>query len=193
MDRAYANALKRKQDLASELAEVDTFLKLYARFQGDGAAESAGIEGEQQADASASAGQNITRNRLKKFSHAARKRAYGGRGTPPVLVADAAVEAILSAGHPLEREELVEVVEAKGYTIASTDKPSYINIIMLRHAGDRAVKIGGKWGAPDMESQANTEHEQPKMEEPLGPSFPGMTSQDKLFQGPPLPHDTDRH
>ena len=129
MDRAYANALKRKQDLMSELTEVDTFLKLYARFQEDGSSEAPDENAEQPSAAQVDIGQSATRSsRLARYKRASQDRAYGGRGTPPRLVANTAIEAILSAGEPLDREQLVEAVEGKGHRIASADKPAYLNI-----------------------------------------------------------------
>jgi hypothetical protein len=148
MDRAVVNALTRKAELERELSEIETFIKLYHRFGGDGVSAEA-------VSSSTPPFQTLPTHMADHkgvggVERTIRARAYGGKGSPPTMIADTAVEVVIDNNKPMEKPELVAAVESRGLTIASGDKSNYMHIILSRYAKDRLVRIGSKWGTPQM-------------------------------------------
>ncbi|UCI10471.1 hypothetical protein [Mesorhizobium sp. B1-1-8] len=126
MDRAYANALKRKQELEFELARIDSFLDMYRQFGGP--------EGEQ------------IEPLVKESSGTGNKETLSPRQSRrlrPPEIADLAERVIRGAGHPLTRAEIVARLESAGIELHSEDKPRYIGTILWREK-ERFTNIAGQ-------------------------------------------------
>lgn len=126
MDSAYANALKRKEELENELRDVETFLSLYRRFQGSQRQENNPDSPPSNDDLFVNDG-------------------YGRkvRALRPPEIADRAEELIRAAKRPLTRAEIVKEMERLGYVLNSDDKPRYVGTILWRQK-DRFTNIPGE-------------------------------------------------
>ncbi len=122
MDDALSKALKRRDELREELARVEQFIALHNELFGA------------SPDANVQVADRTNRDKSAKPS---RKRGN------PSAVADMAEKVIRSLGRPVQRGELVELIEAEGCQIESDDKPRYIGTILWRNA-DRFVNIEGQ-------------------------------------------------
>ncbi|RVD17339.1 MAG: hypothetical protein EOS73_22465 [Mesorhizobium sp.] len=126
MDHAYANALKRKEEIERELAMVNSFLDLYRHFNGP--------EGEQ------------TEPRVQESLDAANNEGgtnQAARSPKPSQIADIVERVIRGAGHPLTRSEIVSRLESAGIHLNSEDKPRYVGTILWREKS-RFTNIPGK-------------------------------------------------
>jgi hypothetical protein len=126
MDSAYANALKRKEELTNELRDVETFLSLYRRFQGPHRQENNpdSLPSPDDAFVSDGFGRNV-------------------RALRPPEIADLAERVIRGAGEPLTRAQIVERIENAGHVLNSDDKPRYVGTILWRQK-ERFTNIPGQ-------------------------------------------------
>lgn len=126
MDRAYANALKRKEEIENELAKINSFLDLYRHFSGP---EGEQIEPPPQ-ESRGGGNKETTNPRASRFPK-------------PPEIADMAERLIRGAGHPLTRAQIVERLETAGVELNSEDKPRYVGTILWREK-DRFINIPGE-------------------------------------------------
>ncbi|MEI9431642.1 hypothetical protein [Mesorhizobium sp. Cs1299R1N3] len=123
MDRAYANALKRKEEIEAELARIDSFLDLYRHF--------AGPEGEQvEPLPDGISNEEPAQSRVTRFPK-------------PSEIADMAERVIRGADHPLTRADIVSRLESAGVSLNSDDKPRYVGTILWREKA-RFTNIPGQ-------------------------------------------------
>lgn len=128
MDDIIQKALKRREELQSELAELDQFIDTYKRLTAMPTAASAPV-------ATAAAYKAVVDNRIGMLAPLFARR----RGAPQNF-ADICERIINEAGMPMTRTRLVEAIERQGLVIPSTDKPRYIGTILWRHR-DRFVNL----------------------------------------------------
>ncbi len=126
MDRAYSNALKIKEKLETELARVNSFLKMYRDFS---ASE---VEKNEPRTSDSLLGSD-----KESVNHL-----HNSRLRPPEI-ADLAEEVIRKAGRPLTRAEIVGRIESAGYELHSEDKPRYVGTILWRQK-ERFTNIAGQ-------------------------------------------------
>lgn len=126
MDRAYANALKKKDELERELAKVNAFLAMYHEFSGS--------EREQTEPAGK---ESLPVDSSGNMTHRPRRRLR------PSEIADLSERVIRGADGPLTRAEIVSRLENAGVEIHSEDKPRYVGTILWRQK-NRFVNIDGK-------------------------------------------------
>ncbi|RWN17325.1 MAG: hypothetical protein EOR94_20780 [Mesorhizobium sp.] len=126
MDRAYANALKRKQEIEAELAKIDSFLEMYRQFSGPEQEQT-----EPAVNDSSGTGNEETMN------------PRSSRRLRPPEIADLAERVIRGAGHPLTRAEIVSRLESAGIELHSEDKPRYLGTILWREKA-RFVNVSGQ-------------------------------------------------
>lgn len=131
MADALTNALKRKEELERELAEIEQFLRLHDRFA---------RTNREDAEPDLPNVQILGRP-LRPYRSVLIKQ----RGRP----ADFAgiMERILNdVGRPLNRSELVDEIERRGVEIPSTDKQRYVGTILWRHDKTfRNIEGRGYW------------------------------------------------
>lgn len=125
MDSGRANALKRKQELLSELHDIDVYLALDERFSG---AKPEQDETPAPVKKPVKSLEAIRGKRKKKAS--------------PAVIAKVAAAVIREKDKPQTRGELVVALEEKGLTIISNDKPRYIGTILWR-LSDQFVNLEG--------------------------------------------------
>lgn len=127
---AYESVLKeataRLEALKIEIAELEQYIALHNKLFSDA-----------RERVSRPAFQDDTPER------AAGPRIVIRRRNNPAQMADLAAEAILEAGKPMLRGELVDWIEARGVQIHSDDKPRYIGTILWRN-DDRFENIEGR-------------------------------------------------
>ncbi|TIU00817.1 MAG: hypothetical protein E5W43_07140 [Mesorhizobium sp.] len=126
MDKAYANALRRKDEIEAELARINSFIAMYKHFSGP--------EGEQNEPST------------QESSEAGNKETAAPRSIrfpKPSEIADMAERLIRGAGHPLTRAQIVERLEKADVELNSEDKPRYVGTILWREKG-RFVNIPGE-------------------------------------------------
>ena len=125
MNTAYANALKRKQEIEAELAKIDAFLDMYRQFSGSEPEQT-----EPSPEESFQAGSTGTASQRRS------------RRLRPHEIADLAERVIRGAGHPLTRAEIVSRLESAGIELHSEDKPRYVGTILWREK-NRFTNIPG--------------------------------------------------
>lgn len=122
----YRQAIARREMLRNELHDIEQFIELFEKYFGSNYSS---IEQSNEASlASCSRGVDDAPNK---------------RRNNPKVIADLAEKAIESAGRPLQRGELVDIIEGMGVPIHSEDKPRYIGTILWRNE-DRFENIEGK-------------------------------------------------
>ncbi|RWF51803.1 MAG: hypothetical protein EOS50_27020 [Mesorhizobium sp.] len=126
MDRAYVNALKRKEEIEAELAKIDFFLDMYRQFGGPEREQSEPTPSE-------SSETGNTETVVSRLSRRLR----------PTEIADLAERVIRGAGHPLTRAEIVARLESAGIELHSEDKPRYVGTILWREK-ERFTNIAGQ-------------------------------------------------
>jgi hypothetical protein len=133
MEEMLRKALKRKEELQLELAEIDQFLDTYARLSGYAAdAGTTAARGPQEPSQRSSVDRP---SRTLAFTPIRRRGA-------PENYADIAEQVLQKSGMPLTRYQLVQAIEREGASIPSTDKDRYIGTILWRHR-DRFVNLPG--------------------------------------------------
>ena len=126
MDRAYANALKKKEELQREMEAVDAFLDMYQRFQGI-------YEQEKASNSPASTEDSFVKDGFGRNVRVLR----------PPEIADLAERVIREANQPLTRAEIVSRIERGGHVLNSEDKPRYVGTILWRQK-ERFTNIPGQ-------------------------------------------------
>ena len=131
-DDAYKNAIKRRNELLSELKEVELFISLYQRFIGT-------KEGETEPLYQPSIfGDDMAKpDSVEPAPH--RKKRRGNPG----IIADAAERIIRESGRPMVRGEIAEALEAGGIEIPSGDKARYVGTVLWRQS-DRFENLEGE-------------------------------------------------
>ena len=117
-------ARARRDALMIELQELEQFVSLYTKLF---APRDNGSRASEIAAHTTTVGNNV---RIK-------------RRNDPQQIADMAANAIILAKRPLQRGELVDLIERRGVQIYSEDKPRYIGTILWRNA-DRFENVEGK-------------------------------------------------
>ena len=127
---AYQNAIARLDLLRKEIAEIEQFLTLYQKFGTPGVAPDAtpkaAENGPKQPEIN---GSTHKRRSMKKLK--------------PAVLKDLAKKVILEAGHPLTRGQIVQAIEAQGYTIPGNDKPQHVGTVLWRFK-DEMPNITGR-------------------------------------------------
>jgi hypothetical protein len=106
-------ANERRSALIAELKELESFIAMYRRLEGDWDA----------------------RPRERKATNAARnKRAHSGRrqGSSSEVIVAAIRDIIREEGAPMNRSELVDALEFRGVPVGGIDKPRNIGTIVWR-------------------------------------------------------------
>lgn len=126
MDQALRNALKRKKELETELAEIAKFIDLHGRFSG--------TKREKIEPLPVNSGQWVPdpepspHTDLKPGNVLIRHK----RGQPDDF-ANIMARVISDIGRPLTRSELVAEMEKRDVEIPSEDKERYLGTILWRH------------------------------------------------------------
>lgn len=128
MATALQNALKRKKELQRELAEIEQFIVMHQRFAT--LSEAAAAARDIAADASPTPESSASDMSDKK------------RGRPAEF-ADLIEEILKETRKPLQRNEIVVLLEKRGIDIPSDDKPRYIGTILWRQR-ERFINIPNK-------------------------------------------------
>lgn len=126
MDRAYANALKRKEELENELAKISVFLDMYRHFSGPEREQTEPNINASVMPISKESGSSPPRRRLR-----------------PHEIAVLAERVIRGADEPLTRAEIVTRLESAGVELHSDDKPRYVGTILWREK-DRFINLAGR-------------------------------------------------
>ncbi|MCP5371092.1 MAG: hypothetical protein H6907_05100 [Hyphomicrobiales bacterium] len=117
-DRAYRNAVKRRDELQRELETVNTFIRLYRQFSG--------TDGEHKAGANTSHDSTLVeRPTISRMG-----------------VAKYAREFMIERGSPMTRGELVDKFDEFGLPVGGTDKSKNMGTIMWR-LRDEFVNLEG--------------------------------------------------
>lgn len=134
MDEVVANALRRREELKAELDEIETFMRLHAKFST--AARTSPVHPNVVVRSpSNEATSSATIIELKRAS--------------PAEFADLAEMIIRREGRALSRTELVELIEADKFEIPSQDKSRYLGTILWRNR-DRFINSGRGYALADM-------------------------------------------
>lgn len=116
MDRVISNAVKRRTELREELQEVEKFLELYEKFKGTESTQAA-------MNFSASEAEHIVTDSTER--HATNIEAVAGinppaRGLPREMLRPHIRDAIMEAGRPLTRTELLNAMDRKKIPVGGT-------------------------------------------------------------------------
>lgn len=125
MDSAVANALKRKEELERELAEIRQFLTLHQKY---GGTKSEDAETDWPV-AVVKKGDTII-GRVVPHSQPTKMKKVRGA---PANFSEIAERVLIDVGRPLTRTELVDEIEKRGVVVPSIDKARYIGTILWRH------------------------------------------------------------
>lgn len=120
-DTAFANALKRQDELKKELAEIEQFLLLYRRFERTGQEHPA-----------------ISGRSLKQETFLPEVPSKIG----PTEYADMAANLIRDARRPLTRGEIADELKKRGVVFPTEDVPRYLGTILWRNR-DRFINVPG--------------------------------------------------
>ena len=123
-DRAYRNALKRRDELKKELVEVEHFIEMYQQFMNYHAGPM-GDGGPLRSSVSVRPSMR-TRRRMSREEMA------------PIIK-----DVLIEHGRPMTRGPLVEALAAKNIPIAGTDPSKNMGTIMWRLRG-RFINIEGE-------------------------------------------------
>lgn len=137
MDKAVLAALSRRDELAKEMAELDTFLAVYKRFGGETNAERR--ESDTHMSTPADTGSEASRGSHKVITATARVR----KRTSPAHIAAMAERVIREMERPMNRVDLVEALEERDVEIPSADKLNYLGTTLWRHANDKLINLSG--------------------------------------------------
>lgn len=112
MSDILAKANERRQVLATELKELETFISMYRRLEGD----------------------TDTPPREAKAPQSKRTpRSRGVRqGASGDIIVKAIREVIRERGEPMNRTQIVKALEARGVVVGGVDKPRNIGTIVWR-------------------------------------------------------------
>ncbi|WP_237353538.1 hypothetical protein [Xanthobacter sp. YC-JY1] len=140
MDQALANAIKRRDELQRELAEIETFLRLHEKF-------SQGTNEKQVNPGSSGMPVNVGYNAqapkpgtAKVVQEPATRMVRIRPRVNPQAFADAAERVLATRGVPLSRPQLVDELLKLGIKFPSLDPARYIGTILWRNK-DRFVHI----------------------------------------------------
>lgn len=140
VDRAYENAIRRRDALRRELTEIERFIEMWHHLSsasGEVSVADATVEGESlpldQPKMLVSLPQG-------EFSESLTPRVPGRLSNKQI--ASAARDAILENGRPMTRGHLVAAFEARGLPVAGVDKQRNMGTIMWR-LKDAFVNIPG--------------------------------------------------
>lgn len=128
MADALANALKRKEELERELAEINQFVSLYQRFSGGAEPERRDMLSPPVDDGESTRGHIAIRSKRVLGTGAVSKLTEG---------------MLRERGLPMTRSQIVEALEHRNYYIPSGDKARYIGTILWRNR-DRFVNLPGQ-------------------------------------------------
>ena len=128
-DTAYRNALKKREELKRDLEKVETFLELYAEFSDEPPLPSAA--GSSASDSARTIPEHVVRETISRLPEPTAWK-----------VKRVSRQAMLDAGHPLNRADLTEAVEKAGIRIVARDRGNYIGTVIWR-AKDEFVNIKG--------------------------------------------------
>ncbi|RYG91057.1 MAG: hypothetical protein EON58_19000 [Alphaproteobacteria bacterium] len=140
MDSAISNALKRREELASELEEIDQFLTLYRRFAGEevGALQPSVVTVDTPAATGEQKEEEESVDADAPPSLASRKRGWSKDALRPHIE-----EAIRSTGKPLTRGQILRALDAKEIPVGGGyDRSKNMGTIMWR-LRDRFVSLQG--------------------------------------------------
>lgn len=126
MDETLVKALKKRDKLRKQLEQVEQFIDLFQALFGE--------DGEGAGPAFSALD---TPSAPVKAAEPRRKRGN------PSEIADAVEKVIRDMGQPLQRGDIVDMLEIEGHKIRSADKPRYIGTILWRN-NDRFVNIEGR-------------------------------------------------
>jgi hypothetical protein len=130
MDKALANALKRKEELERELAEIERFLELHQRYSETEVEHSeTPLTDEDNRIWEAVKVHTARRQQAEAF----RKPSVPKRRGAPANFKEIAARVLRDVGRPLQRMDLVAEIERRGVEIPSMDKARYIGTILWRN------------------------------------------------------------
>lgn len=129
VDRALANALKRKQDLEAELAEISEFIRLHTRFSGT-------------KDETKDTLMPVSSGDIPGRSHLRGRILTGKRRGRPRGFVEVLANVISDIGMPMRRGDLVQEIERRNVAIPSVDKERYLGTILWRNHG-RFINLEG--------------------------------------------------
>lgn len=120
MDDSISKALKKREILKSQLAEIDQYIELHRRLFGE--------PNEQRVS-----GVNPTpgARRPRKTSQ------------NPIEVANRAEAALRNANHPLTRGQILDAITKDGFEVPAKDPAKYLGTVLWRNS-ERFVNIEGE-------------------------------------------------
>lgn len=132
-DVAYANALKRREELQRELLELDRFLALYRQFSGTNLEQ---IESKRLGGGLLQTPQGTLNLQVAKLG--------------PSEYAAMAERLIREARHPLTRGELADGLLNRGVSFPTEDVPRYLGTILWRNRHKFINVPGQGYTLPDL-------------------------------------------
>jgi hypothetical protein len=141
MDSAVFNAMKRREEIREELADIDRFLKLYDRFkkQSDspqGTLELRGVKTEQTSK------QTESKAPQDDAAEAAAAQISSNRGWTREMLRPHLRRTILEEGRPLSRTQILKALDSQGIPVGGTDRAKNMGTIMWR-LNDDFVSLEG--------------------------------------------------
>lgn len=134
MDRALANAMKRRDELRAEIAEIEHFLSLYNRFSASGGGEEAPSQAEKSEEQKGAESAPATRadgDGGESETPAVRQRGWPKERLKPYIKA-----AIATAERPLTRGELLRAMQRENIPVGGTDQSKNMGTILWRLKDD---------------------------------------------------------
>lgn len=113
MSDILAKANERRQILATELKELETFISMYRRLEGDTDTPPREAKAPQP----------------KRHARSTRGARQGASGE---IIVKAIREVIRERGEPMNRTQIVKELEARGVVVGGVDKPRNIGTIVWR-------------------------------------------------------------
>ena len=127
---AIRKALKKKRELEVEIKRLDEFIRLYEELMGTKVIQDEMLSPGDVAPQKTGQKQGI---RLR----------FSGKAATPAKIAEVAASLIREIGAPIQRGQLVKLVEDRGLRINSEDKARYLGTILWRH-NDQFTNVDGR-------------------------------------------------
>lgn len=145
MDSAVENALKRREEIRAELNDIERFLRLYERFKPKSSFQQQALELHgtivQQKPEKAEQTESVAAGEMlydqPESASVAPKRGWTREMLKPHLR-----KAILEAGRPLTRTELVRAMDERRIPVGGTDRAKNMGTMMWR-LNDDFVSLEG--------------------------------------------------